>query len=162
MRRFGNAILAAALFVPLPASAAPAPRGAAKGDAAIFRAAGLWQRPRGWNTGCDDSGEPMTPAAIEERRDVNGDGRPEAVVVEYSSFCYGMAGQAFFLVSQQADGSWKMVANDVGIPRFLKTKGVAGWPDISIGGPGFCFPVRRWNGREYAINRREYNGKPCR
>jgi hypothetical protein len=48
-----------------------------------------------------------------------------------------------------------------GIPEFLRTKGAGGWPDISIGGPGFCFPVARWNGKVYAQHRFEYEGKRC-
>jgi hypothetical protein len=45
---------------------------------------------------------------------------------------------------------------------FLTTKGVGGWPDIEIGGPGFCFPVERWNGKQYVLHRYEYEGKRCR
>ena len=37
-----------------------------------------------------------------------------------------------------------------------------GWPDIQMGGPGFCFPVWRWNGSAYALNRFEYEGKRCK
>lgn len=37
-----------------------------------------------------------------------------------------------------------------------------GWPDISVGGPGFCFPVERWNGKEYKLHRFEYEGKRCK
>ena len=48
------------------------------------------------------------------------------------------------------------------MPDFLKTKGAAGWPDISLGGPGFCFPVVRWNGKAYVNQRLEYEGKPCK
>ena len=70
--------------------------------------------------------------------------------------------QACALVSKQADGKWKLVLEASGVPEFLKTKGTGGWPDISVGGPGFCFPVLRWNGRNYANQRREYEGKPCR
>ena len=40
--------------------------------------------------------------------------------------------------------------------------GAMGWPDISVGGPGFCFPVQRWNGREYKLQRWEYEGKACK
>ncbi len=65
-------------------------------------------------------------------------------------------------MSQQADGGWKLIYSEVGIAEFLKTKGVGGWPDISIGGPGFCFPVWRWNGKAYALNRFEYEGKACK
>jgi hypothetical protein len=49
-----------------------------------------------------------------------------------------------------------------GMAEFLKTKGAEGWPDISVGGPGFCFPVMRWNGKAYVVNRNEYAGKRCR
>ncbi|MBO9669971.1 MAG: hypothetical protein J7485_05595 [Sphingobium sp.] len=95
-------------------------------------------------------------------KDLNGDGRPEAVVIESGSYCYGNTGQAFWLVSQQANGTWKLLYNETGMAEFLATKGVGGWPDISIGGPGFCFPVVRWNGTTYKFNRNAYEGKPCR
>jgi hypothetical protein len=48
------------------------------------------------------------------------------------------------------------------VAEILATKGAGGWPDISVGGPGFCFPVFRWNGTAYANHRLEYQGKPCR
>ena len=48
-----------------------------------------------------------------------------------------------------------------GMATFLRTKGTAGWPDLEIGGPGFCFPVARWDGKEYKFNRWEYEGKRC-
>ena len=48
------------------------------------------------------------------------------------------------------------------IPEFLETTGKDGWPDISVGGPGFCFPVERWNGSEYVLHRHEYEGKACK
>ncbi|HZV19323.1 MAG TPA: hypothetical protein VFF84_11600 [Sphingobium sp.] len=145
-----------------PASAAP--QGNAARDAAIFRAAGFRQVRGRWESGCYDpsSGAYYEPGAITDMRDLNGDGRPEAIITEGTTFCYGMTGQAFWLVSQQTDGSWKLITNEVGIPEFLKTKGVDGWPDISVGGPGFCFPVMRWNGRAYATHRLEYEGKPCK
>jgi hypothetical protein len=46
--------------------------------------------------------------------------------------------------------------------EFLKTRGADNWPDISVGGPGFCFPVVRWNGKEYKLQRFEYEGKRCK
>ena len=52
--------------------------------------------------------------------------------------------------------------DETAMPDFLATKGVGGWPDIEMGGPGFCFPVWRWNGKAYALNRFEYEGKPCK
>lgn len=127
---------------------------------AVFKAAGAVQRKGRWMMCADDPN--TSGATIENVRDLNGDGRPEAVVVEGGTFCYGHAETGFQLLSRQADGSWRLMAGGSGIPEFLKTKGKDGWPDISIGGPGFCFPVARWNGKEYAFNRYEYEGKRCR
>lgn len=135
----------------------------ATGDVAIFRAAGLIRRGNQWRSDCDDPGTlSYGPGAIDSRRDLNGDGRPEAVVIEQSTYCYGNTGTGFWLVSQQADGSWRLITNNTGVPEFLKTTGVGGWPDILVGGPGFCFPVQRWNGKAYMLHHREYQGKPCK
>lgn len=139
------------------------PKASDTGDAAIYRAAGFTRRGGQWRSDCDDPGTASYgPGAIETRKDLNGDGRPEAVVTEGGTYCYGNTGTGFWLVSQQADGSWKRITNNIGIPEFLKTKGVGGWPDILIGGPGFCFPVQRWNGRAYVVQRREYQGRACK
>ncbi|MHB1083312.1 MAG: hypothetical protein ACYCZA_00510 [Thiobacillus sp.] len=130
---------------------------------AVFKAAGYTLKGKEWRA-CDtgDSGAPYTPGAIEEVRDLNGDGRPEAVVTEGGTYCYGFTGTAFQLLSKQANGSWRLMTSNTGMPEFLKTRGIGGWPDISVGGPGFCFPVQRWNGKEYKLNRFEYTGKRCK
>lgn len=130
---------------------------------AIFKAAGYTRKGSEWRA-CDsgDTGASYTPGEIETVRDLNGDGRPEVVVTEGGTYCYGNTGTAFQLLSRQANGSWRVMAGDTGIPEFLKTRGVGGWPDISVGGPGFCFPVQRWNGKAYTLNRFEYEGKRCR
>ena len=142
----------------LAASAPPAEQ------AAIFRAAGFAQRRGAWKSGdCDGAeSESYSPGNIETYRDLNGDGRPEAVVTEGGAICYGMTGTHFWLLSKQADGSWKLMTDDTAMPDFLATKGVGGWPDIQLGGPGFCFPVVRWNGKAYVNHRSEYEGKRCR
>ena len=132
---------------------------------AVFKAAGAVQRKGAWVI-CEppaDSGAPASSGAtIDMVRDLNGDGRPEAVVSDGGTYCYGHAGTGFQLLSKQASGSWKVMTSNSGMPEFLKTKGRDGWPDISVGGPGFCFPVERWNGKEYALNRFEYEGKRCK
>jgi hypothetical protein len=130
---------------------------------AIFKAAGYTRKGSEWRA-CDtgDSGASYTPGEIETVRDLNGDGRPEVVVTEGSTYCYGNTGVAFQLLSRQANGSWRVMTGDTGIPEFLKTRGAGGWPDISVGGPGFCFPVQRWNGKAYKLNRFEYEGKRCK
>lgn len=144
-----------------PSAAAPA-TGSAR-DIAIFRAAGFTQKKGKWeSSNCPEPHEASyAPGAIEQVQDFNGDGRPDAIVTEGGGICYGNTGQAFWLVSQQADGNWTLLTTEIGIPEFLKTKGAGGWPDLQIGGPGFCFPVWRWNGTAYVPNRKEYEGKRC-
>jgi hypothetical protein len=131
-------------------------------EAAAFTAAGFKKQGGKWRA-CDDPGTASySPGSISEVVDLNGDGMPEAIIVEGSAYCYGMTGSAFAIVSKQAGGRWKMITGDVGIAEFLATKGADGWPDISVGGPGFCFPVQRWNGKQYVLNRHEYEGKRCK
>jgi hypothetical protein len=72
-----------------------------------------------------------------------------------------MAGTGYSLVSKGSDGKWVLMDQRQGIPEFLATRGAANWPDIQVGGPGFCFPVVRWNGKEYVPNRYQYEGKRC-
>jgi hypothetical protein len=128
---------------------------------AAFKAAGFTMIGKDWRSDCDTSGAAYTAGAIETVRDVNGDGLPEVVVTEGSTYCYGMTGAGYVLVSKQANGRWKRITSGAGIPTFLDTKGVGGWPDIEVGGPGFCFPVQRWNGKEYVLDRHSYEGNPC-
>jgi len=144
-------------------SGAKTPTLPASEQAAIFKAAAFVKKGTQWKSDCGDPGTASyEPGAIEAKGDLNGDGLPEAVITEGGTFCYGMTGLGFWLMSKQANGQWKLMHRSIGIPEFLKTKGVGGWPDISIGGPGFCFPVLRWNGKKYIQHRTAYMGKPCR
>ncbi len=152
--------LGVALGHPAPAVAAAATELSEADRAAVFKAAGALERKGRWLLCADDPN--ASGAVIETVRDLNGDGRPEAVVTEGGTFCYGHAGTGYQLLSKQADGQWRVMSGGSGIPEFLRPKGAGGWPDISVGGPGFCFPVERWNGKEYAINRFEYEGKRCK
>ena len=127
---------------------------------AVFKAAGAVQRGGKWLI-CADQPNP-SGATIEMVRDLNGDGRPEAVINESGTFCYGSTETGYAILSKQAAGGWKVIDSGSGIPSFLATKGTGGWPDMEVGGPGFCFPVQRWNGKGYALNRWQYEGKPCR
>ena len=146
-------LLAALLAVSAPAA----------DEAAIFAAAGFKESRGAWRTDCDqpDSGS-YQPGAIETYRDLNGDGRPEAVVTEGSGFCYGNTGTGFWLLTKQPSGKWAKLYDSPGVAEFLQTRGVNKMPDMSVGGPGFCFPVLRWNGKAYIKNRFEYDGKPCK
>lgn len=131
-------------------------------EAAAFKAAGFTLKGKQWQA-CEDPTPTYGPGQIETVRDLNGDGRADAIVSEHSSYCYGRAEAGFSVVSKQADGSWKSMRGiGPGLVDVLETKGAGGWPDLQIGGPGFCFPVERWNGREYTLQRHEYEGKACK
>lgn len=154
--------IAAAALLACSAAASSAPPALSPADqAAAFKAAGFTQKGQQWRQ-CDDPSPASTPGEIAEVRDVNGDGLPEAVVTEGGTFCYGHTGAGYTVVSKQADGSWKQITGGTGVISFLPTKGKGGWPDIEVGGPGFCFPVERWNGKDYVLNRHQYEGKACR
>lgn len=137
-----------------PATLSPVERKAA------FKAASAVMKQGKWML-CADQPDNQG-ARIDEVRDLNGDGRPEAMIAENGSFCYGAAGMGYALVSKQADGRWKLMTSGGGMPDILKTRGAGGWPDIRIGGPGFCFPVERWNGKAYVLQRHEYEGRRCK
>jgi hypothetical protein len=127
---------------------------------AMFAAAGGVRRGKAW-TMCSE--DPRATVRIDLHRDLNGDGRKDVIVVEDSARCYGGAGTSFVLLAGQPGGKWKKMLGSVGVAEVLdERRGVGNWPDISVGGPGSCFPVFRWNGRAYANHRREYLGKPCR
>lgn len=153
--------LGAALLACCGAAHAATAKLAPADEAAAFKAAGFTLKGKQWRS-CDDPTPTYSPGAISEVRDLNGDGRLDAVITEGGTYCYGHTGAAYTLVSKQANGSWKAMSGGTGIAGFLATKGKAGWPDIEVGGPGFCFPVLRWNGKEYKLNRHEYEGKACR
>ena len=127
--------------------------------ATVMVAAGAQPRGDRWVICADDP--EAAGARVDQVRDLNGDGRPEALVVEDGTYCYGFAGTGFRLLSRQKDGSWRRITGDNGMPEFLASRGVDGWPDLLVGGPGFCFPVQRWDGRAYVLDRHEYEGKRC-
>ena len=118
---------------------------------AAMRAAGFVSKGGRWLGGEGNCEAAIEPADI---RDLNGDGRQEIIITETGTFCYGNTGQGFY-VMEQAGGGWRTLFQSQGIPEFLPTKGAGGWPDIVLGGPGFCFPVVRFNGKAYANHRQK-------
>jgi hypothetical protein len=149
------------LLAAMLAAAAPS----ATDEAAIFKAAGFKKQATVWKSGecVGMEGESYQPGKIETYKDINGDGRPDAVVTEGSGICYGNTGTRFWLLTKEPNGTWKRMISEIGIPEFVPTrKGRAGWPSLSIRGPGLCFPVYRWNGRVWELYTFEYEGKRCR
>ena len=101
------------------------------------------------------------PGEIAEVRDLDGDGQPEAIITEASAYCFGATEVGYWMVSRQPDGAWELITEGAGWPTVLASTGEGGWPDLEIGGPGFCFPVERWNGQEYVLDRHQYDGAAC-
>jgi hypothetical protein len=117
--------------------------------AAIYKAAGFKPNGRGW-IGCDaaDPGWPRSDFSI-EAIDLGGDGKPEAIVTEGNSACYGGDEMAFTIVARQPDGSWRRIGGSTGGAVPLKTRH-NGWLDLEYGGPGLQkHPVMRFDGKAY-------------
>ena len=166
MMRVAAVVIGMGLALSGPVLSAPAlaqARLSPADEASAFRAAGFTRVGKQWQACREGSTSPSySPGAIETVRDIDGDGRLDAVLTEGGAMCYGMTGTSFWVVSKQANGVWRLITSDVGIPKFLPRRAATGWPDLEVGGPGFCFPVQRWNGRAYAVDRFQYEGKPCR
>lgn len=128
---------------------------------AIFAAAGFHRQDGHWQSECDDPGTPSYEAGkIEQFTDLNGDGLAEAVVTEGGAYCYGNTGTGFTLLTSSPTGKWRKLYQSEGVATVLETR-ANGWPEIEVGGPGFCFPVLRWSGEAYTIQRHSYQGKLC-
>lgn len=143
------AALVACLMVAPAVFAEPPPTLSDADRTAVFRTAGFKRQGDRWIR-CEE--DPPTasymPGQIEVV-DLNDDGRPEAWVIEGSTFCYGHTGQATVLVTKDANGSWRKILDEVGVALTEKTRH-RGWPDVTVGGPGFDpVPPHRWNGTRY-------------
>lgn len=128
----------------------------------LFRAAGLQYMPDGRWTRCteDDSGGSQGFVALYD--DLNGDGRPEAVVRDDGTFCNGHSGAGSLVLSQRPDGSWTKLYENQGYVSFLTSRGTDNFPDIEAGVPGLCFPYFRWDGQKYQlIAKLDNDGQEC-
>jgi hypothetical protein len=115
--------------------------------AAVYKAAGLKERGGKILDACGKATEPQVDVV-----DLNGDGQPEVFVLAEGT-CYGRAGGELSLLIKDSQGRWQSnLGFSAGGYKLLSTKN-KGYPDIEIGGPGFCFPVWRWNGKAYAADR---------
>ena len=84
--------------------------------------------------------------------DLNNDNIKEMFIIKYGSCLGGGAGMNVDLLIKQY-GSWESQFNFPGGYKILKETNL-GFHDILITGPGFCFPVWRWNGEKYESHRK--------
>ena len=97
-----------------------------------------------------DCGEEIEYEA--EAVDLNGDGQLEVLTQEFGS-CFGRAGVQMNLFIKDKGGKWQPQFGFPGSPKILEAKN-HGFPDIEVLGPGTCFPVWRYDGKQYDIAKR--------
>lgn len=120
----------------------------------IFKSAKFHKTNLGWESHC-------SLGNISFYGDLNKDGRPDALVIDGGTKCYGNTGIGFYVVTQQANKQWTRIFNSRGTPEILKTIGRHGWPDIAINDGSQCFQVYKWDGQKFMKDRFEFKGKIC-
>ena len=119
----------------------------------IFTALGLKVAPDGKSFEDTVCGQPA--GAEIEFRDMNGDGKDEVLVIYGNTCLSGMAGASVVLFIKDAAGKYRSNLGFPGASADPKAEKSKGYPDLLIGGPGFCFPVWRWNGKAFDFYRSE-------
>ena len=85
--------------------------------------------------------------------DMNKDGKEEIFVHFGNSYTSGNTGTSIALFIKNSSGVYQ---NHLGFPGMIPDALATvnqGYPDLLIGGPGFEYPVLRWNGKTYANHR---------
>lgn len=86
--------------------------------------------------------------------DLNKDGREEIVILFGNSYTSGHTGSSVLLFIKNTAGAYQSNLGFPGTSPYALTVSSKGFPDLVIGGPGWEFPVWRWNGRAYAYHRK--------
>jgi hypothetical protein len=83
--------------------------------------------------------------------DMNKDGIEEIFIVFGNTYTSGNTGSSVVLFIKNAAGAYTDNLGFPGVaPDVLATVN-KGYPDLLIGGPGFEYPVWRWNGKNYNL-----------
>lgn len=83
--------------------------------------------------------------------DMNKDGIEEIFVSFGNTYTSGMTGSSIVLYIKKTGKKYEA---NLGFPSTLPDvlpTGNGGYPDLVMGGPGFEFPVWRWNGKQYDL-----------
>jgi hypothetical protein len=86
--------------------------------------------------------------------DLNKDGSEEIFMTYGNTYTSGLTGSNVQLFIRDAYGDWHANLGFPGVTPDALATGNAGYPDLLIGGPGNMFPVWRWNGKAYDLNRK--------
>lgn len=120
----------------------------------IFTAAGFKNTNGSWRGKCSMGHIPVI-------KDINGDGRLDAIVRDGGTECYASTGVGFYLITMQKNGKWTRIFNSPGEPQFLKTMGRHGWPEMVVTNQSKCHNVFSWDGSKFIKVRQEFKGKAC-
>ncbi len=83
--------------------------------------------------------------------DLNDDGTEEIILQWGNSFWSGYAGTSCtLLVKNSKTGNYDSNLGFPGVVQILKTR-TNGYRDLLIGGPGFEFPLYKWDGKKYEL-----------
>jgi hypothetical protein len=158
MRKFQLILLALAVVLPTACAAQQPSAGAAilfaEGDGGlsvtdqnlIYESLGLALDSTGKGlTACD-----QPAGAVASFSDWNKDGNKEVLVIFGNSCTSGMAGSSVALfIKDSARAGYSTNLGFPGASADPQPTSNLGYPDLLIGLPGFCFPVWRWDGKEY-------------
>ncbi len=85
--------------------------------------------------------------------DLNKDGKEEIFIVFGNLYTSGNTGSSVLLFIQNSNGQYQPNLGFPGtMPDVLATSH-NGYPDLLIGGPGFEYPIWRWNGKAYQLHK---------
>jgi hypothetical protein len=90
--------------------------------------------------------------------DLNGDGTKEVLVFFGNSCTSGMTGSSVLLFIKNSAGAYSSNFGFPGASADPQPTSNLGYPDLLIGGPGFCFPIWRWDGTSYQYLKNEPQG----
>ncbi|MFY7838725.1 MAG: hypothetical protein ACOVP7_00560 [Lacibacter sp.] len=85
--------------------------------------------------------------------DMNKDGKEEIFILFGNGYTSGNTGSSIMLYIKNAAGTYVQHLGFPGMAPDVLTTANLGYADLLIGGPGFEFPVMRWNGKTYANHR---------
>jgi len=81
--------------------------------------------------------------------DLNKDGKEEIFILFGNTYTSGNTGSSIVLFIKNANGTYTEHLGFPGTTPDVLATSSQGYPDLLIGGPGFEFPVWRWNGKTY-------------
>jgi hypothetical protein len=99
-----------------------------------------------------DSKEFSFPALVLPS-DMNKDGKEEIFVVFGNSFTSGHTGSSVALFIKNTAGEYRDHLGFPGMAPDVLATARPGYPDLLIGGPGFEYPVWKWDGKAYKYSR---------